>query len=257
MTAGPVGLHWDVVRDERPWWGARSATSSQWHRYGPDVVRPARPRRASSSRRCATRAASGSRCSSASSATAASRGRRWDHTHVGHLGGDFRGGGRPLPLRAGVQRRLRCPDDAGARPPLPRRSRSSSPAPRRAARSRPPTTSAPSRATCERSRSSRENVRAVWLHAPRARYGLAVRGRARDAPTGCRPGGGGSRGSTTSPAPSSRPRRVTSAAALSSRPRRSGATWPRCWSGSTGESAPTSGARRTQGARPSERTHAL
>jgi hypothetical protein len=37
ITAGPVGLHWNVVHDERPWWAAPECDLVQWHRYGPDV----------------------------------------------------------------------------------------------------------------------------------------------------------------------------------------------------------------------------
>jgi hypothetical protein len=37
VTAGPVGLHWDVERDERPWWQGEGCDIVQWHRYGPDV----------------------------------------------------------------------------------------------------------------------------------------------------------------------------------------------------------------------------
>lgn len=37
VTAGPVGLHWNVERDERAWWGSAGCDVVQWHRYGPDV----------------------------------------------------------------------------------------------------------------------------------------------------------------------------------------------------------------------------
>lgn len=37
VTAGPVGLHWNVERDERPWWASPGCDLVQWHRYGPDV----------------------------------------------------------------------------------------------------------------------------------------------------------------------------------------------------------------------------
>jgi hypothetical protein len=37
VTAGPVGLHWDVEHDERPWWRSEGCDIVQWHRYGPDV----------------------------------------------------------------------------------------------------------------------------------------------------------------------------------------------------------------------------
>jgi hypothetical protein len=37
VTAGPVGLHWDVATDERAWWASPACDVVQWHRYGPDV----------------------------------------------------------------------------------------------------------------------------------------------------------------------------------------------------------------------------
>jgi hypothetical protein len=37
VTAGPVGLHWNVERDERPWWESGECDVVQWHRYGKDV----------------------------------------------------------------------------------------------------------------------------------------------------------------------------------------------------------------------------
>ena len=37
VTAGPVGLHWNVERDERAWWASGHCDVVQWHRYGPDV----------------------------------------------------------------------------------------------------------------------------------------------------------------------------------------------------------------------------
>lgn len=37
VTAGPVGLHGNVERDERPWWAAAGSDVVQWHRFGPDV----------------------------------------------------------------------------------------------------------------------------------------------------------------------------------------------------------------------------
>jgi cellulase (glycosyl hydrolase family 5) len=37
VTAGPVGLHWNVVTDERAWWASPACDVVQWHRYGPDV----------------------------------------------------------------------------------------------------------------------------------------------------------------------------------------------------------------------------
>ena len=37
VTAGPVGLHWNVERDERAWWASGACEVVQWHRYGPDV----------------------------------------------------------------------------------------------------------------------------------------------------------------------------------------------------------------------------
>lgn len=37
ITAGPVGLHWNVVTDERALWAAPETDVVQWHRYGPDV----------------------------------------------------------------------------------------------------------------------------------------------------------------------------------------------------------------------------
>jgi hypothetical protein len=37
VTAGPVGLHWNVERDERPWWASPECDLVQWHRYGADV----------------------------------------------------------------------------------------------------------------------------------------------------------------------------------------------------------------------------
>jgi hypothetical protein len=40
VTLGPVGLHWDIVRDERPWWRSEACDLVQWHRYGPDVYDP-------------------------------------------------------------------------------------------------------------------------------------------------------------------------------------------------------------------------
>ncbi|WP_143827999.1 cellulase family glycosylhydrolase [Anaeromyxobacter sp. Fw109-5] len=37
VTAGPVGLHWNVEEDERAWWASAACDIVQWHRYGPDV----------------------------------------------------------------------------------------------------------------------------------------------------------------------------------------------------------------------------
>jgi hypothetical protein len=37
VTVGSVGLHWNVERDERPWWESPECDVVQWHRYGPDV----------------------------------------------------------------------------------------------------------------------------------------------------------------------------------------------------------------------------
>ncbi|BDG08356.1 cellulase family glycosylhydrolase [Anaeromyxobacter paludicola] len=37
VTAGPVGLHWNVQRDERAWWADPVDDVVQWHRYGKDV----------------------------------------------------------------------------------------------------------------------------------------------------------------------------------------------------------------------------
>jgi hypothetical protein len=37
VTAGPVGLHWNVEEDERAWWSSPACDLVQWHRYGPDV----------------------------------------------------------------------------------------------------------------------------------------------------------------------------------------------------------------------------
>lgn len=37
VTLGSVGLHWNVERDERPWWESAGCDVVQWHRYGPDV----------------------------------------------------------------------------------------------------------------------------------------------------------------------------------------------------------------------------
>jgi hypothetical protein len=37
VTAGPVGLHWNVASDERRWWASPLCDVVQWHRYGPDV----------------------------------------------------------------------------------------------------------------------------------------------------------------------------------------------------------------------------
>lgn len=37
VTLGSVGLHWDVERDERPWWSSEACELVQWHRYGKDV----------------------------------------------------------------------------------------------------------------------------------------------------------------------------------------------------------------------------
>ncbi len=37
VTVGSLGLHWDVERDERPWWEGEGCDLVQWHRYGPDV----------------------------------------------------------------------------------------------------------------------------------------------------------------------------------------------------------------------------
>ncbi|HZZ83479.1 MAG TPA: cellulase family glycosylhydrolase [Anaeromyxobacteraceae bacterium] len=37
ITLGPVGLHWNVKRDERAWWASDACDIVQWHRYGKDV----------------------------------------------------------------------------------------------------------------------------------------------------------------------------------------------------------------------------
>lgn len=37
VTVGSVGLHWDIERDERPWWESPECELVQWHRYGKDV----------------------------------------------------------------------------------------------------------------------------------------------------------------------------------------------------------------------------
>lgn len=37
VTAGPVGLHANVTRDERPWWESKGCDLVQWHRYGADI----------------------------------------------------------------------------------------------------------------------------------------------------------------------------------------------------------------------------
>lgn len=37
VTAGPVGLHWNIASDERAWWASPACDLVQWHRYGPDV----------------------------------------------------------------------------------------------------------------------------------------------------------------------------------------------------------------------------
>jgi hypothetical protein len=37
VTLGSVGLHWNVERDERPWWESPECEIVQWHRYGKDV----------------------------------------------------------------------------------------------------------------------------------------------------------------------------------------------------------------------------
>jgi hypothetical protein len=37
VTAGPVGLHWNIEGDERPWYAAAENDLVQWHLYGPEI----------------------------------------------------------------------------------------------------------------------------------------------------------------------------------------------------------------------------
>jgi hypothetical protein len=37
VTAGPVGLHWNVEEEEHAWWASDGCDVVQWHRYGEDV----------------------------------------------------------------------------------------------------------------------------------------------------------------------------------------------------------------------------
>lgn len=40
VTAGPVGLQWNVVDDERPWYESGANDLVQWHLFGPEVREP-------------------------------------------------------------------------------------------------------------------------------------------------------------------------------------------------------------------------
>ena len=37
ITAGPVGLHWNIDGDERPWWSSPQNDIVQWHLYGKEI----------------------------------------------------------------------------------------------------------------------------------------------------------------------------------------------------------------------------
>jgi cellulase (glycosyl hydrolase family 5) len=174
VTAGPVGLHWNVVRDERPWWESERCDVVQWHRYGPDVYEPhalARELVATvrDTRRYGKPVLVGEFGYGGEPRPA------WDHTHVGIWAATFAGAG-VLSHSAPV---FNVDSDAPMTPERARNFRTLAAFLARAEAREPlapapdPRTSTPGlRALCL----AGERARAIWLHAPRAGYGRPVRG---------------------------------------------------------------------------------
>ncbi len=185
VTAGPVGLHWNVVRDERPWWESEACDVVQWHRYGPDVYDPHDLVRelvatVRDTRRYGKPVLIGEFGYGGEPRPV------WDHTHVGIWAATFAGAG-VLSHSAPV---FNVDSDAPMTPERARRFRTLSRFLARAEAGGPLSPAGDARAEPRDVRAlvlGRDDARAIWLHAPRARYGrpmVGARVTLRDLPAG-------------------------------------------------------------------------
>jgi hypothetical protein len=174
VTLGSVGLHWDVTRDERPWWASERCDVVQWHRYGPDVYDPHRLAAAlvetvRDTRRYGKPVLVGEFGYGGEPQPA------WDHTHVGIWAASFAGAG-VLAHSAPV---FTIDSDAPMTPERARRFRTLAAFLRRAdargavAPAPDPAVSLPGARALAL---AGERTLALWVHAPRKGYGRPVRG---------------------------------------------------------------------------------
>jgi hypothetical protein len=174
VTAGPVGLHWNVEEDERGWWSSAGCDVVQWHRYGPDVydvhaLADALVRTTRDTARYGKPVLVGEFGWGGDPKPA------HDHTHVGIWAATFAGAG----ILAHSAPPFTIDSDEPMTPARARHFRTLAAVLRRA-EAREALTPAPDPPTSVRGLRvlalSGERTRAIWLHAPRAAYGKTVVG---------------------------------------------------------------------------------
>ncbi len=174
VTAGPVGLHWNVKKDERSWWASPGCDIVQWHRNGRDVYEVHALARALVDTVRDT-ARDGKPVLVGEFAWGGEAKPAYDHTHVGIWSATFAGAGvlaRSAPVFA-------IDSDEPMTPERGRHFRTLAAFLRRAeareplAPARDPRTNVPGLRALAL---AGESTVALWLHAPRAGYGTTLEG---------------------------------------------------------------------------------
>jgi hypothetical protein len=174
ITAGPVGLHWNVEEDEHRWWASAGCDVVQWHRYGPDVydVHALAAALVATTRDTARH---GKPVLVGEFAWGGEPAPDHDHTHVGIWAATFAGAG----VLAHSAPPFTIDSDHPMTPARARHFRTLAAFLRRAEAKeplRPAADPAPSVPGMRALALAGASTRALWLHAPKAGYGAPIAG---------------------------------------------------------------------------------